>query len=460
VRYSLTFVDELYDQLIDHLLDGSDNEKAAYLLCGLSEASHETRLLVRDFLPVAATDVLESSRLQMKIASRSFLRAIKMADASRSCFAFVHSHPPEIPTHSSQDDREEAALFSTAYSRIHHSGPHASLVFSDRIKPTGRVWLGDGSFCPIDVVRVVGKRLRLFFDVAAPGVDFSLFDRQVRAFGKPIQGLLKILKVGIVGAGGTGSSVAEQLIRLGVGKLLIADGGRLQDSNVTRGYGSRLTDVGAFKPDLLERLAVDVGLGTDVKILDRPVTFQSVLKEFRECDAIFGCTDDEWGRSLLCRLAIFYCIPVFDMGVRIDSDRCAISSVKGRVTTLFPGSACLFCRGRITPEGVRAEMLGDVSPSEAEGLRRDGYVVGLDEPAPAVISFTTSVAAGAISELLHRLTGFMGPERTSTEIIFRFDECQMGGNSTGSQPGCFCSNQENWGRGDQSPFLGTTWRDE
>jgi molybdopterin/thiamine biosynthesis adenylyltransferase len=460
VRYSLTFIDELFDHLVSHLLDGSDNEKAAYLLCGLSKASHETRLLARDFLPVATTDVLESSRVHMKIASRSFLRAMKAADNSRSCFVFAHSHPPEICEHSSQDDREEAALFSTAYNRIHHSGPHASLVFSERIKPTGRVWLEEGSFCPIDVVRVVGKRVRLFFDVATHGLDFSLFDRQVRAFGKPIQGFLRILKAGIVGAGGTGSSVAEQLIRLGVGKLLIADGGKLEDSNVTRGYGSRLADVGAFKATLLKRLAADVGLGTEVEILDRPVTFQSVLKQFRECDVIFGCTDDEWGRSLLCRLAIYYCIPVFDMGVRIDSDDGAVSSVSGRVTTLYPASACLFCRGRITPERVRAEMLAAVSPGEAEELRKEGYVEGLDEPAPAVISFTTSVAAGAVSELLHRLTGFMGSERTSTEVIFRFDEGRMGGNSTASKPGCFCSNRENWGRGDQSPFLGTTWRDE
>jgi hypothetical protein len=159
-------------------------------------------------------------------------------------------------------------------------------------------------------------------------------------------------------------------------------------------------------------------------------------------------------------LAIYYYIPVFDMGVRIDSDDGAVSSAKGRVTTLFPGSACLFCRGRITPERVRAEMLAAVSPAEAEGLRKEGYVVGLDEPAPAIISFTTSVAAGAVSELLHRLTGFMGSERTSTEVIFRFDEGRIGGNSTASKPGCFCSNRENWGRGDQSLFLGTTWRDE
>ena len=43
----------------------------------------------------------------------------------------------------------------------------------------------------------------------------DVFDRQVRAFGADIQELLATLRIGIVGNGGTGSPVAEQLIRLG-----------------------------------------------------------------------------------------------------------------------------------------------------------------------------------------------------------------------------------------------------
>ena len=87
-----------------------------------------------------------------------------------------------------------------------------------------------------------------------------------------------------------------------------------------------------------------------------------MLEEFRTCDAIFGCTDDEWGRSLLTRLAIYYAIPVFDMGVKIDSEDGIIRSINGRVTTLLPGTACLYCRGRITAERSRFRIAaGDQS---------------------------------------------------------------------------------------------------
>src|SRR3989442_2474424 len=43
------------------------------------------------------------------------------------------------------------------------------------------------------------------------------FERQVLAFGAESQALLQQLHVGVVGVGGTGSAVVEQLARLGVG---------------------------------------------------------------------------------------------------------------------------------------------------------------------------------------------------------------------------------------------------
>jgi hypothetical protein len=77
--------------------------------------------------------------------------------------------------------------------------------------------------------------------------------------------------------------------------------------------------------------------------------------------------------------------------------------------------------------------------------------------APSVVMFTTVVASVAISELLQRLTGFMGDDRTSTEVILRFDESKTSTNTKISREGCWCTKSENWGRGDVEPLLGQTW---
>src|SRR5690606_4598524 len=167
--------------------------------------------------------------------------------------------------------------------------------------------------------------------------------------------------------------------------------------------------------------------------------------------------DDESGRAILTRLAMHYLIPVFDMGVEVDSqDEATIRSVRGRVTTLIPGSPCLVCRGVVTADVMRAEALFRANPEEYRKQLEEGYVPGLPGNAPSVVMFTTTIASAAVSELLHRLTGFMG-DRQSTEIIYRFDENKISTNIKLPDPECQCSAYENWARGDSEPYLELTW---
>jgi len=344
-------------------------------------------------------------------------------------FAFVHSHPDGTREHSPQDDFTEHSLFRTAYLRIGQPSLNVSLVFSAADMPHARVWHQDGTTSPIEVIRSVGNRFKFFDQRPKMSVDAVIFDRQVRAFGPKMQRLLKNRHLGIVGTGGTGSAIAEQLIRLGIGKL-----------------------------SLFERQTL-IGFGTEIGVFPDLITSRETAESLRDCEVIFGCTDDEWGRSILSRIAVEYLIPVIDMGVKIDSTNGTIASVQGRVTTLLPGSACLFCRGRITAEGVRAQVIASFNPQQAEELRRQQYAPELEDNAPAVIAFTTAVASTAIGELLHRLTGFMGADRVSSEVIHFFDETRMRTNHSLPAADCSCGNREFWGRGDQHPFLGMLWQD-
>lgn len=459
MRYSMTFVESDFTALTGHLFQPGRCEHAAYLLCSHSFTSSETRLLVRDIIPVSPAEIISASRHHMEIAPQSFMRAMKRADAGRMSFAFVHSHPDGTREHSPQDDFTERSLFRTAYTRIGGQSLNASLVFSAADRPRARVWHQDGSTSPIEVIRSVGNRFRFFDQRPQMSADSVIFDRQVRAFGLEMQRLLKNLHIGIVGTGGTGSAVAEQLIRLGIGKLSLFEGQTLDASNVTRVYGSRMADVGLPKIEIIERLAREVGFGTEIRLFPDLITNRATAEALRDCEVIFGCTDDEWGRSILSRIAVDYLVPVIDMGVKIDSNNGTIVSVQGRVTTLLPGSACLFCRGRITAEGVRAQVIANFNPKQAEELRRQQYAPELEDNAPAVIAFTTAVASTAIGELLHRLTGFMGADRVSSEVIHFFDETKMRTNQALPSADCSCGNREFWGRGDQQPFLGMLWQE-
>jgi molybdopterin/thiamine biosynthesis adenylyltransferase len=460
MKYTITFSEEIYRQLTNHLFSNLQVEQAAYGLCRISSNDEEIRLLVRTIIPVVEQDIINATKTSMSIKSQSFLRAMKEADVSKQVFVFIHSHPTGFEHHSSQDDKEERMLFRTAYNRIATKGVHASIVFSSPNKPVGRVWLANSSVEPVSTIRVIGNRFT-FYLTPNKYIDLpAFFDRQVRAFGPEIQRLLLNLHIGLVGSGGTGSAVAEQLIRLGVGRITVSDGQKFEKTNVNRVYGSRVTDDEHPKVEIIARQVKDLGLGTIVDLIDAPITYRSVINKFKSCDIIFGCTDDHWGRSILNRLAVYYGIPVFDMGVKIDSENGKIKSIQGRVTTLLWGYACLFCRERIDSNMVAAESREALDPEANRALREEGYAPELEDAAPSVIPFTTMVASLAISEFLHRLTGFMGSERLTNEVIIRFDESDIKRNSRISKVDCYCGDSHYFGRGDTNPLLDMVWRPE
>jgi hypothetical protein len=453
----MTILEDDLARLQQHLFDGSSVERAGYLLCRQSVTSQETRLLVRDFFPVEDVDVKKATASEMSIDRQSYVRAMQRADRDRSGLVFVHSHPLGPSGHSSRDDEELPKLFDACRVRIHHEVLHVSIVFANENTFEARVWLPDGSFEPVILVRVIGNRFRFFFldDDRVPIP--AAFDRQVRAFGKDIQKLLSRLNVGVVGYGGTGSCVGEQLIRLGIGKITVCDPDKVTETNLTRIYASTNIDRGHVKVSIAERLATEVALGTKINAIPLSVTHESAALALRDCDIVFCCTDDQWGRSILAKLASYYLIPVIDMGVKVPSVNGKLGTITGRVNVLMPGSACVFCTGRVTAEGVAAQCEAEMNPQLAEQRRAEGYAPELNDPDPSVIFLTSTVATGAVTELFARFTGFAGEERPG-ELLYRFSETKLSRVARQPKPDCFCGDRKFWARGDASPMLDLTWR--
>lgn len=308
---------------------------------------------------------------------------------------------------------------------------------------------------PLQVIRVVDDTIRLLFSSDDAGSIPYVYDRQVRAFGSDGQALLRRLRVGVVGAGGTGSAVCEQLNRLGVGTVVVIDDDTVNDdgSNVTRIWGSTMDDVGMAKVEIVARTGAAVGFGTEIVAIKGTINDQATALELRHCDVVFGCTDDNRGRVTLSRLAYRYLVPVIDMGVQIDSIDGQLRSIDGRITVVVPGTACLDCRGRIDRAALHSELLSDTERSE---LIEEGYAIGLDERAPAVIAYTTSVAAFAVAELIQRLFG-LDAEPPASELLIQHHFRKVRRNRVAGRDGHWCTDPDVIAAGDTDPFLGVTW---
>lgn len=453
MRYTLTLTEALMRAVRDATLALPGREGAAFLRCGISSTREEVRLLGRAVSPVASAYYLAREPDRMSIASDAYAAAAKEARGNAEAIIFVHSHPDGYASFSKQDDLEDPKLMRFFGSRV-PDVPHGCLVLTQADTLEGRVWF-DEAWQPIECIRILGSRFRL--KRRMDGSDSPppvIFERHAQAFGPDIQHALKSLHIGVVGAGGTGSPVIELLARLGVGTLSVFDGDVLSASNVTRVHGSSLADAGAPKVEVQASHVRQIGLGTVLHAFPHHLDTQEVCRQLRTCDIVFGCTDKQAPRALLVRLALWYLIPVIDVGVKIDALDRHIASIAGRVTTVMPGEACLFCRRRIDPRTIRAEGL---PAHQRDRELEEGYIPALQTNEPAVVMFTTAVACQAVSELLQRLTGFIGTTRESSEVLMLFHEGRIRTNRQSPAADCLCTQQENWGRGDTRDFLGRMW---
>lgn len=439
------------------------DEAAAVLLAGVARTSSGLRLLGRElhWVPNHAYDRRTSRSLSIR--SEGYTKALARCEQIHATPMWLHTHPGKrgIPISSHYDRIVDDQLQSTFRIRS-GANIYASAVFSPA-EPwftfSGEVWVG-GDPVADSVTRtlVIGSRWSLLSSEHAPhdSIVPPLFDRQVRAFGGDIQRVLSQLRIGVVGCGGTGSAVSEQLIRLGIRCLLLIDPDNLSETNLTRVYGSTPDRVGAPKVDVLasslQRIAPDARIDRCVG----SITTRAVAQELTSCDIVFGCTDDNAGRLVLSRLSSYYIAPVIDVGVLLSSSNGRMEGIDGRITVLSPGLACLVCRGRVDLGRAHAEQL---DPAERGALQKEGYASELGGIEPAVVPYTSLVAGFGVAELLERFIGY-GPEPEPGELLIRCHDRELSTNSQLPAPRHYCNPIDGAiGYGDSDPYLGQAWRD-
>jgi hypothetical protein len=229
-----------------------------------------------------------------------------------------------------------------------------------------------------------------------------------------------LLSVAIVGCSGTGSIVAEQLARLGVGKLVLIDPDRVEEKNLNRIVNTRKEDavLQKHKVRVLARAIARMGLGQTIVPLQMNLCTQQAVRACAECDVVLGCMDGVEGRHLLNRIATFYCLPYIDVGVKLDADGAGgIENISGTVHYLQPGGSSLFSRGVYSMEQVTAEELRRTNPELYATQRREGYIRGVPEERPAVISVNMYFASLAVNELLARLHPYRNQPNNSYAVV-------------------------------------------
>jgi hypothetical protein len=161
--------------------------------------------------------------------------------------------------------------------------------------------------------------------------------------------ILRRSRVAIIGLGGGGSHVAQQLAHVGIGHFVLADFDRYEDKNHNRTVGAEYRDIrrSSYKVRIAGRLIRRINPGAEIiEVCD---TWQAVLSELRDCDVLFGSVDSFGQRDQLEKLSRRYLIPYLDLGMDVH-DLGGTHALHGQVVLSMPGGLCMRCFNFLRPE--------------------------------------------------------------------------------------------------------------
>jgi len=404
-RVKLRLTGRQHDAIRRYLLPGDGLEAVALALCGRRRGEGEHVLTVRKvvFVPY---DHCDRGPTRVRWATDILVPLVEEAGRHHMAILKMHSHPHGGRRFSPVDDVSDTEIFTSVFTWIETDAPHVSAIMLPDGELYGRAIMGPGKFAPLACVGVAGDDLRFWYsdDDDDPVPEFAR--RHAQLFGVGTTARLRRLCVGVVGCSGTGSVVIELLGRLGVGRLVLVDPDRVEERNLNRIMNATREDVdlGRYKVDVAARSVAQIGTGTEVTAISENLIMREAVEMIAGCDVVFGCMDTAEGRHILNKVASFYLIPYFDVGVRLDADGAGgIDQVCGAVHALQPDGSSLLSRRVYTMARVEAEGLRRTNPKLYRQQVEEGYLHGVDEERPAVVSVNAFFAAMAVNEFLARL---------------------------------------------------------
>jgi len=243
--------------------------------------------------------------------------------------------------------------------------------------------------------------------------------RRQSFLGPGSEEILDAATVAIIGFGGGGSQIGQQLAHIGVGNFHIFDPDVFEDTNHNRLVGALFSDIkeGTSKIEIARRLIA--GINPKARIHIHCCDWRERAEVLRDCDVVFGCVDSYSARAEIEVYTRRYLIPLIDVGMDVfeSENRFAIS---GQVILSMPDQVCMRCLGFITEARLarEAEAYGaaggrpqviwpnGVLASSAVGLFMQLLTPWCDtEPGPIFLEYDGNSQSVSRSPVLDHLAG-------------------------------------------------------
>lgn len=233
------------------------------------------------------------------------------------------------------------------------------------------------------------------------------YDRQILMFGDAGQQRLAAVRVTIVGLGGLGSHVAQQLAYLGVRHFALVDGDVVEDTNLNRLIGASARDAqrGRRKVNVAVSVIRRASPGAEVHKVPHSFLVPKGLQAIRDADYVVGCVDDDGARFALTAACAAYGRRYMDIATDIDETSTPLAY--GGRAIFSRGEGCCACLGELDDREVRAWMASDAERRSEDKI----YGRGAAGASPAVVCLNGVLASVACVELMADITGLRAAKR-------------------------------------------------
>jgi adenylyltransferase/sulfurtransferase len=208
------------------------------------------------------------------------------------------------------------------------------------------------------------------------------YNRQILLHDFDVAGQERLLQatVLVVGLGGLGCPAALYLAASGVGRLLLADGDRVELGNLQRQIAHGNADIGTNKADSVAAAIGALNPGVELEVIPQQLTEEALPALMSRVDLVVDATDNYPVRFALNRACIAAAVPLVSAA--------AVRS-EGQITVFDPtrGGPCYRCLYPQTGEdtalscsesGVLAPVVGILGSMQAlEALK---VLAGFGEP--------------------------------------------------------------------------------
>lgn len=401
------------------LLKDLQNEHYACLIAKTEVYNDKIFILVRDVRFPGKNEVINSSVASLKVKG-SFTENVLNEIENRfdaDTLIEVHTHPfTRKGAHfSSVDDNDEKKLTNVIKKHFPNIN-YGSIVFSQE-EYSARMWVVKGHTSAGDFLsatiktqnineNIVDSENRLIKeDVINNNLDF--LNRAELMLGKKnIEKISKGQSISIIGLGGIGSAIAENLIHSGFNNLILVDHDKAELSNLNRLVGLTYDDAvkEKLKVELIKKHLKSINPNAIITTFPQKIEEISNLEMILNSDWIIMATDNHYSRFLIQEMAFKYYIPFINVGVNITVEKEKVLDISGEVIIVKVGdNYCLSCLNRLNSNEIQKVLSKDVNVRE--GLINKGYVSGLDVKEPAVKTLNSIMAALTVDKLLNEYTG-------------------------------------------------------